>query len=153
GPGSNPGNPDSPDASAPTGPLAAAIPQPTGTCPTLTNGDVTFAPAGMPRKVKLALPDAVAPGELVIYWHATGSSPDEAAYSLGATEAAITGAGGVVAAPYADPTAGEFEWFIVNMSPKLDDFVLADEVVACLAQAGRLDPTHVHSMGISAGAL
>ena len=151
---SPPATPDSPDAAAPSGPLAAAIPQPTGTCPALANGDVTFAPAGIPpRKVKLALPDAVAPGELVIYWHATGSSPDEAAYSLGTTEAAITGAGGVVAAPYADPTAGEFEWFIVNKSTKLDDFVLADEVVACLAQAGRLDPAHVHSMGMSAGAL
>ena len=36
-------------------------------------------------------------------------------------------------APYADPTAGQFEWFIVNKSPKLDDFIVADEIVACLA--------------------
>ena len=39
------------------------------------------------------------------------------------------------------------------MSPKLDDFLVADEVVACLAKANMIDPTHIHSMGMSAGAL
>jgi hypothetical protein len=131
-------------------------PLPTGTCPAITNGDVTFAPAGIPpRKVKLALDDTAATdhGQLVIYWFATGSSPLEAAYSLGATERQITAAGGIVAAPYADASAGQFEWFIVNQSPKLDDFILADEIVGCLIAAHRIDPAHVHSMGMSAGAL
>lgn len=135
-----------------TSAIAPVIPAPTGTCPALKSGDVTFAPAGMaPRKVKLAL-DAGG-GPLVIYWHATGSSPVEAAYSLGDTEAAITGAGGVVAAPYADTTAGTFEWFVVNGSDKQDDFLLADEIVGCLAQAHLIDTAHIHSMGMSAGAL
>jgi len=139
---------------SPTGSARPTIPSPTGTCPTLVNGDVTFAPAGIPpRKVKLALDAALPRGELVIYWHATGSSPQEAAYSLGATQVAITSAGGVVAAPYSDDAAGQFEWFIVNGNAKLDDFVLADEIVACLAAANRIDPAHVHSMGMSAGAL
>ncbi len=143
-----------PDGSSPST-TAPVIPTPTGTCPTIANGDVTFAPAGMPpRKVKLALDAAsTTAGPLVIYWHATGSAPAEAAYSLGATQATITHAGGVVAAPYADTTAGQFEWFIVNNSPKLDDFLLADEIVGCLAAAHRIDPLHVHSMGMSAGAL
>src|SRR4051812_12665049 len=157
-PGVDPGNPDpvdpgGPDAPEPPG-ATAQLPAPTGVCPALANGDVTFAPAGMPpRKVKLALPATTAPGPLVIYWHATGSSPAEAAYSLGATLTAITDAGGIVAAPYADPSAGQFEWFVVNGSAQQDDFVLADEVVGCLAQAGRLDAAHVHSMGMSAGGL
>ncbi|MDB4961276.1 MAG: hypothetical protein JWP01_1275 [Myxococcales bacterium] len=30
---------------------------------------------------------------------------------------------------------------------------LADEIVACLAEANRIDPTHIHSMGMSAGGL
>lgn len=144
-----------PDAALPAGP-AARIPEVTGTCPALATGDVTFAPAGMPpRRVKLVMPSAAdqAPGPLVLYWHATGSSPAEAAYSLGTTQAAIVAAGGVVAAPYADPAAGQFEWFLVNQSPKQDDFLLADEVVACLVAAHRVDPAHVHSMGMSAGAL
>lgn len=132
------------------------IPEPTGTCPAIANGDVTFAPAGIPpRKVKLALNASASTdhGQLIFYWHATGSSPGEAAYSLGATETAIVNAGGIVAAPYPDPTAGQFEWFVVNGSSKGDDFVVADEVVACLAKAHLIDPTHIHSMGMSAGAL
>jgi len=132
------------------------IPAPTGVCPTIANGDVNFAPAGMaPRKVKLTFDATAATGSgpLIIYWFATGSAPLEAAYSLGATQGQITAAGGVVAAPYADSTAGQFEWFIVNMSPKLDDFLLADEIVGCLAAAHRIDTHQIHSMGMSAGAL
>jgi hypothetical protein len=132
------------------------IPAVTGTCPTLATGDVTFSPAGMPpRKVALSLPATkpATPGQLIFYWHATGSAPVEAEYSLGDTLGQITGAGGTVAAPYPDPTAGEFEWFIVNQSPKQDDFLLADEVVACLTAAGYVDPMQIHSMGMSAGAL
>lgn len=156
---SSPTSEPSPDAAPPAGidgnqtsALAPAIPAPTGTCPTLTSGDVTFAPAGIaPRKVKLAL--AAGGGPLIFYWHATGSDPVEAAYALGDTEAAITSAGGVVAAPYPDATAGTFEWFIVNGSDRQDDFLVADEVVACLAQAHLIDTAHIHSMGMSAGAL
>jgi predicted esterase len=66
---------------------------------------------------------------------------------------AITSGGGVVAAPYADPSAGTYEWFLVNQSSKLDDFLLADEIVACLVEAGRVDPARIHSVGMSAGAL
>ena len=77
----------------------------------------------------------------------------EAAYSLGATLSDLTAAGGIVATPYSDPAAGQFEWFIVGQSSKQDDFLLADEIVGCLAEAEMLDPRHVHSMGMSAGAL
>lgn len=131
------------------------IPSPTGTCPTITPGDVTFAPAGIaPRKVKLAFDAAkLGTGPLILYWYATGSGTFESAYSLGATETTITDAGGIVATPYADSTAGMFEWFIVNQSPKLDDFLVADEVVACLAQAHMIDTNRIHAMGMSAGAL
>jgi predicted esterase len=140
---------------APSG-ARPTVPTPTGTCPALTKGDVTFAPAGIPpRKVKLELDPAAASqdGTLVLYWHATGSSPLEAGYSLGSTQATITSGGGIIASPYSDPAAGQFEWYLVNGSPKQDDFVLADEIVACLAAANRIDTTHIHSVGMSAGAL
>jgi poly(3-hydroxybutyrate) depolymerase len=157
---SSPGGESSPDAGAgssddaPTSGVSPTLPQPTGTCPAIANGDVTFAPAGIPpRKVKLAIDAATTGGPLVLYWHATGSSPLEAAYALGSSVVDITSAGGVVATPYSDPAAGTFEWFIVNGSAKLDDFVLADEIVACLAQGNRIDPSHVHSVGMSAGGL
>jgi predicted esterase len=133
----------------------AQLPAVTGTCPELKNGDVMFAPAGMPpRMVKIAMKaDATTKGPLVVYWHATGSAPNEAAFSLGATQQAILDEGGVVAAPYADDTAGMFEWFLVNQSDKQDDFLLLDEVVACFAKAGRIDTQRIHTMGMSAGAL
>lgn len=155
GPDAGPATGGGSTADAAAGQLVPRMPAPTGTCPAITRGDVTFAPAGMPpRKVKLELDPAVtAPGELVLYWHATYSGPLEAAYSLGDTQAAITARGGVIATPYSDATAGTFEWFIVNQSPKLDDFRLADEIVACLHAAGRIEPTRIHSMGMSAGAL
>ncbi|MBA2544771.1 MAG: hypothetical protein H0V17_34320, partial [Deltaproteobacteria bacterium] len=146
---------DSPDA--PIGPIdpsvAPILPSPTGTCPAIVNGDVTFAPAGMPpRLVKLAFDEAhTGGGDLILYWHATGSSPLEAAYSLGASHDEVIARGGIIAAPYSDPAAGTFEWFLVNGSPKLDDFLLADEIVACLAD--RIAARHIHSMGMSAGAL
>lgn len=149
---------DGPDAAittdaTPSG-AAPALPPATGTCPAITPGDVTFAPAGIPpRKVKLAFDPAKTTGELVLYWHATGSSPAEAAYALGATQDEIIARGGVVAAPYSDDAAGTFEWYIVNQSAKLDDFLVADEIVACLLAAHRIDARHIHSMGMSAGAL
>ena len=145
---------DAPVGDAPVGAATPKLPAPTGTCPTIAPGDVMFAPAGIPpRLVKLTFDPAMASdhGQLVIYWHATGSQPAEATYALGATATAITAAGGIIAAPYSDAAAGTFEWFVVNSSPKLDDFVLADEIVACLAS--RIDDAHIHSMGMSAGAL
>ncbi len=133
----------------------ATLPAPTGTCPTIVDGEVTFAPAGMPpRRVVLSLDAArTAAGPLLFYWHATGSLPGEADFALSQSAAAFQTAGGVIAAPVSDATAGQFEWFIVNGSSKQDDFLLADEIVACLALAGRVDPQQIHSMGMSAGAL
>lgn len=142
------------DAAVDAAPVHAFVPQPTGVCPALAAGDVMFAPAGItPRMVRLNLAPGTLQGPLILYWHATGSNPGEAAYSLGASAAGFTAAGGVVAAPYSDPTAGQFEWFLVNMSNRQDDFLVADEIVACLAKAGRIDTDHVHSWGMSAGAL
>ena len=151
--GPGPGDVAPPDG--PGGSAAPRLPAPTGTCPTIVPGDVTFAPAGIPpRKVKLSFDAAASgPGELVLYWHATGSGTFEAQYSLGDTATAIEERGGVIAAPTSDPAAGTFEWFVTQQNGRQDDFLLADEVVACLAQAGRIDARRIHSMGMSAGAL
>ncbi|MBK9031957.1 MAG: hypothetical protein IPL61_11625 [Myxococcales bacterium] len=132
----------------------AFVPTPTGTCPPLVTGDQMFAPGGVaPRRVKLTLSPSAARGPLILYWHATGSNTDEAAYALGATQQALVDAGAVIAVPAADPAAGQFPWFIVNQSTRQDDFLVADEIVACLAQANRIDTDRVHSMGMSAGGL
>ena len=132
------------------------VPSPTGACPTFANGTVTFNPAGIPsRSAAVYMTDAATTmhGPLIFYWYATGSGTFEAPYALGATLASIEAAGGIVVVPEADPTAGEFNWFIVNGSPKLDDFLVADEIVACAAKGTAVDTTHIHAMGMSAGAL
>lgn len=132
------------------------LPSPTGNCPTFTNGMVTFNPATIPSRaaqVYMSSAAATMHGPLILYWYATGSSTAEVQYSLNTTLASIEAAGGIVVAPQADPNAGQFEWYQVNGSPKLDDFLVADEIVACAAKMTGIDTTHIHSMGMSAGAL
>lgn len=132
------------------------LPSATGTCPTLAAGDVMFAPAGIePRAVKLWLSDAAKtkPGPLVFYWHGTGSSPDEATYGLGkAYVDQVVAQGGVVVAPYHDPEAGDFPWWLV-LGDREDDLILADEVLACAREQLMVDVTHIHVAGMSAGGL
>jgi poly(3-hydroxybutyrate) depolymerase len=158
----------SPDSSATTSNDASAssdaagnastptLPSSTGPCPTFANGTVVFSPVGIAaRSAQVYMSSAAATmhGPLVIYWYATGSSTAEVEYSLNTTLATMEATGGIVVAPQADPNAGQFEWYIVNGSTKLDDFLVADEIVACAAQTTLIDTTHIHSMGMSAGAL
>jgi predicted esterase len=152
--------PEPADAAADPAPVAKrpAIPEPTGPCPPIVDGDVEVAPAGIPaRRVRLALDPAATPpiaaAPLVLYWHATGSNPREPELAFNTALAPFTAAGGIVAAPASDPLAGLFEWYTVNGSPRQDDALIADEVVGCLVRAGRVDPLRIHSIGMSAGGL
>jgi predicted esterase len=158
-PGHDGGSVDPADAGPGPGPGPVTgggkLPAPTGSCPDLAAGSVTFSPAGIaPRAVQLYMTDAAKQkhGPLVFYWHGTGSQPTEAQYALGATINAITAAGGIVAAPSHDSNAGQFQWYLVS-GTKDDDLRLADEVAACAMQKVGIDAAHVHSMGMSAGGL
>ena len=135
---------------------APVLPTPTGVCPAVLAGEVEFAPAGIaPRSVRILVSDqaAVKDGPVVFYWHGTGSSPDEATYGLSsATVDAILNEGGAVVAPYRDPAAGTFPWFLVTGSQE-DDLILADEVLGCLHEALGMDARRIHSIGMSAGGL
>jgi predicted esterase len=131
------------------------IPQPTGTCPDFTAGTITLNPAGIaPRAARVWMTDAAKTmhGPVLFYWYATGSSTNEVPYALGATLTAIQAAGGIVIAPTADPNAGQFNWYLVTTT-KDDDLRVADEALACAQQKVGIDARHVHSMGMSAGAL
>ena len=97
------------------------------------------------------------PGALVLYWHGTGGTMGEAASVLGTeTLDAVVGAGGVVASfsqtvgldgavPQGQDT-GDGVWYT-------GDFAIADQVVACAVQQGRIDPRQIDVMGASAGGL
>jgi len=132
------------------------LPAPTGTCPELVAGDVDFAPAGIaPRGVRLWMTDDAEEmdGPLVIYWHGTGSQPEEARFGLGSAFIdQVLAQGGIVAAPYADAGAGQFPWYLVLGSQE-DDLVVADEVVACTAEQLGIDARRIHTIGMSAGGL
>jgi predicted esterase len=136
--------------------MPTMLPQPTGTCPTLAAGDVTFTPAGVePREVRLWMSDAAATmdGPLVFYWHGTGSQPDEALYGLGKDYVdQVVAQGGIVVAPYHDPAAGDFPWWLV-IGDKEDDLLLADEVLACAIDQVGVDVRRIHVSGMSAGGL
>ncbi len=132
------------------------LPTATGTCPELVAGDVTFAPAGIePRKVKLYMSEAAGTmdGPLVYYWHGTGGHPSEALTGLGNDFVdQVVAQGGIVAAPYHDPMAGDFPWFLV-IGQQEDDLLVADEVLACAIEQVGVDVTHIHANGLSAGGL
>lgn len=138
-------------------PDAAFVPKATGPCPELTAGTITVAPDGKPRDVQIWISDAAKTkdGPLVFYWHGTGSSPVlEPPYGLGAEEIAqIEAEGGIVAAPYHDPAAGSYPWFLTGGNGKEDDLRVADEVLACAIEKVGVDMRRIHSIGMSAGGL
>ena len=138
------------------------VPQPilpavTGACPEFAEGSVTFSPAGIgERAVQIWMgPEAAnQAGPLIFYWHGAGSSAvNEPPYGIGDAQlAAIKAQGGIVAAPVADPAAGQFSWHLAA-GTKENDLILADEVVACAVEKAGIDPRRIHSMGMSAGGL
>lgn len=136
--------------------MPTMLPAPTGTCPTLAAGEVTFAPAGIePRAVRLWMSDAAATmdGPLVFYWHGTGSQPGEATYGLGKDYIdEVVAQGGIIVAPSHDPAAGDFPWWLV-LGEREDDLLLADEVLACAIDQVGVDVRRIHTAGMSAGGL
>lgn len=135
------------------------LPKVTGTCPNFASGIASFAPKGLkkPRSVKLWVdPSAKGKkGPLFFYWHGTAQSPDEAMTGLGSYIAKITAMGGVVAAPFHDPESGTFPWFLVEGvdAKRMDDLILADEILACAQEQVGIDTRRIHTLGLSAGAL
>jgi poly(3-hydroxybutyrate) depolymerase len=136
-------------------PAPRFVPRPRGPCPAFAPGRITVRPGGVARDVQIWMSDAARrlDGPLVFYWHATGSSPREAAYGLGAAQIeAIEAQGGIVAAPHRDPAAGTWPWHLVAGTSELD-LEVADEVLACAASAVGVDLRRIHAVGMSAGGI
>jgi predicted esterase len=139
----------------PTAPDPRFLPKAAGNCPSFAAGKAIFSPSGIePRDVLLFGGTATMAGPLVFFWHGAGGDPSEATAALGAQVIdAITAAGGIVAAPYHDPKAGQLPWYLTTGAGQQDDLLVADEVVACALAANRIDVRRIHSIGFSAGAL
>lgn len=142
-------------SAGPTEPDAKFLPKPTGTCPEFVQGKSTISFGGKTRDFQLYVSDAAKTldGPLVFFWHGAGGSPTEATYALGKAVEAIKALGGVVAAPYHDPAAGQLPWFLDLGSGKEDDLLVADEILACAIEKVGVDKRHIHSVGFSAGAM
>jgi predicted esterase len=92
-------------------------------------------------------------GPLILYYHATGSSPAEVHSGFGDQNIAqVTSMGGVVAAftttacPSACTSTDDFVWWV-------EDDDVQDTVVACAIQQAKIDTRQIHALGWSAGAL
>jgi predicted esterase len=146
-------------------PPAQNLPTPKGECPVFVTGvqDYTFNVQGG-RQVLIGVDPSKAPakgpgGPLIFYWHGTGSGPTEAGFGLGNALNAVVDEGGLVAGFYSTmnyPDKGKCDecktntgngvWFI-------EDFNLADEVLACAIQQLHIDTRRIHAAGMSAGGL
>jgi len=131
------------------------LPRASGPCPTFADGTITVHPAGGARDVRIWMSPAARSlhGPLIFYWHGTGNDPGQAELALGSDGiAAIEGLGGIVAAPFHDPAAGTWPWYLVAGTQELD-LQVADEVLACAIADVGIDLRRIHSVGFSAGAL
>lgn len=145
--------------SGPVEPVATdpVIPEPAGPCPDFSaSGVVEVQPEGVAsRSAQIWVSDAAASldGPVIFYWHGTGSEPREAEFGLGSdTVDAVLALGGMVIAPFHDPNAGTFPWYLTT-GARDDDLRVADELLGCAAQEVGIDPLRVHSIGMSAGGL
>ncbi len=134
------------------------LPKPTSACPEMKQGTVSFTVDGVERKVELWVGEAAKTldGPLVFYWHGSGQSPQEAEEkALGsAVIGEIVAQGGMVAAFYPDPGAGNFPWYLTIGDGQSDrDLRVADEVLACAEDQLDMDETRIHALGMSAGGL
>jgi hypothetical protein len=144
---------------APGGSDQPKIPDAPANCPAFTNNAVVNIPRVSGEMVPVTIyidpaakskPDPGGP--LIIYWHATLSSPVEVLQGFGQDNiSAVTAAGGVVAAPATTAcngctTTDDGYWFE-------EDDVVADQIVACAIKNAKIDVTHIHTLGWSAGGL
>ena len=143
------------------------IPNPTATCPTFVDGIVQFCPAGLDtcrnaRVVNAANADGN--GFLSLHWHGTYESPEAVLAwdsSAQAIQERIVAEHGLMVLPYADPRAPArantpFPWWRVcgtsgTECDRMDDFVFANEIVACAVEQQLVDPNRLTTSGMSAG--
>ncbi len=133
--------------------MPTMLPTATGTCPTIANtrgSSAVLTFAGQAVTVWAGTKSAK-PGPIVIYWYSTGGSPSQATEVL--TQAGvnrITALGGVVVAQNQSTKSGTDTTDNIWYS---GDLPIADEVVACAIKQGYGDPSRIHVLGYSAGAM
>jgi predicted esterase len=151
-------------------PNPIAIPTPTATCPTIVNGDVQFCPAGLAacRTARVVnANNADGSGPLSLHWHGTYENPVDLLawdWAAGQIRNMVVANDGLMILPWADPDAvyranNPFPWFAVcgqeqpSLCDRQDDFLLANEIVACAVEQELVDPARLTTSGMSAGGI
>lgn len=150
-------------------PPVGTIPTPTAPCPTITDGVVTFCPASLDTcrdALVVNASGATGTGPLSLHWHGTFESPDGVLagdYAAQQVQNMIIAQDGLMVLPYGDPDAVArpnipFPWWVVcgsqgSQCDRPDDFVFADEIVACSVEQGLVDPQRLTTSGMSAGGI
>lgn len=125
------------------------LPTPKGTCEDFRTGVMKFN--GMQVQIWAGAPAAAPGGPLLIYWHGTGTSADEAVSGFGQAGINDVMAQGGIVASFIDTTMqGSVSGGTIWYSGDLD---VADEIVACAIEKQKIDVTRIHSSGYSAGGL
>ena len=133
----------------PSGPLLPIIPPVMGECPTFTTGTKTINGLGGISFQVGAKVEGTPTGALVFYWHGTGSSSFESANFPGTSELMSTG-GILVAFSGSTGTGGDCSG---TGTFSLDDYKIADQIVACAVQDHNIDARRIYATGCSAGGL
>lgn len=153
----------------PPPPPSIGVPTPTAPCPQLVDGDVIFCPDALLECRSAVVVNAAAAtgsGPLALHWHGTGEDPDGLLAwdsTALAIEAMVQRTGGLLVLPRADASAvarpgNPYPWWIVcgvngTGCNRPDDFILADEIVACAVEQQLVDPSRLTSSGFSAGGI
>jgi hypothetical protein len=122
------------------------IPPMMGECPNFDSGSGTIMGA---RLSFLAAKKSAGKGSLVFYWHGTGSSPIEGSMFGGIAD--INKDGGLVVGFSSGTGAGGD--CSGTGTHSINDFKVADQVVACSVANYGIDPKRIYATGCSAGGL
>jgi hypothetical protein len=123
------------------------IPEPMGECPTFETGSATIMGASLSLLSHKKSADNK--GALVFYWHGTGSSPIEGSMFAGGADIMSQG-GLVVGFSRGTGSGGDCSG---TGTHSIDDFKVADQVVACGVKNFGIDPKRIYATGCSAGGL
>jgi len=133
--------------STPGDPSGPRLPDAPARCPTLATGNVKLHDVTIRLWVGDPQPNRRAP--LLVYWHGTGSSAQEAQL-LGPALEEILAEGGIVAAFEGSTGTGTDT---LNGTWASGDFAVVDELVACASSQRALDVRRIYTAGCSAGAV